>query len=287
MVIRGKKQRVLLLAAMGLGSLRIVATYGVFNHTIDEPAHIACGMEWLDRGTYRMEDQHPPLARVLAALGPYLSGIPARGVWDRTPRRPECTAKGQHIYYAGGHYDRTLALARLGVLPCFWIACLAVYGVGQAVFRRAHGAGGGLAVQLRAGGAGARRLGHYRHGSDGIPGRGLRRAAGVVREAGCAAKRLAGRRRRAGGSLEVLEPGVLSGGRGRGARRLPAGGASRIPAVRRAGETLLVPLALAAAVAIAIVWAGYRFHVGPVFFANLCYRRRSCTAESAASRRTT
>jgi hypothetical protein len=31
----------------------------------------------------------------------------------------------------------------------------------------------------------------------------------------------------------------------------------------------LIPLALAAAVAIAIVWAGYRFHFGPVFFAKI------------------
>ena len=48
---------------------RIVATYRVFNQTFDEPAHIACGLEWLDEGQYRYEHQHPPLARVAAALG--------------------------------------------------------------------------------------------------------------------------------------------------------------------------------------------------------------------------
>jgi hypothetical protein len=35
-----------------IASVRIVSTYTVFNHTSDEPNHIACGMEWLDRGTY-------------------------------------------------------------------------------------------------------------------------------------------------------------------------------------------------------------------------------------------
>ena len=44
---------------------RIVATYPVFNHTFDEPAHLATGMEWLDRGTYTWEPQHPPLARAI------------------------------------------------------------------------------------------------------------------------------------------------------------------------------------------------------------------------------
>src|ERR1700688_3894473 len=56
---------------VAVASLRIVATYMVFNHTIDEPAHIACGMQWLANGVYRLEPQHPPLARVAAALGPY------------------------------------------------------------------------------------------------------------------------------------------------------------------------------------------------------------------------
>jgi len=117
----------LVAAAIALGSLRIVATYTVFNHTVDEPAHLACGMEWLERGTYVMEDQHPPLARVLAALGPYLDGVRLQGVWDKDPTHFGMYSEGQHIYYAGDRYDRTLVLSRLGILPCFWVACLAVW----------------------------------------------------------------------------------------------------------------------------------------------------------------
>ncbi len=43
-------------ALIAFASLRIVSTYTVFNHTFDEPAHIACGMEWLDhqRGVKRI-----------------------------------------------------------------------------------------------------------------------------------------------------------------------------------------------------------------------------------------
>lgn len=62
------------LALILVASVRIVSTYHVFSYTIDEPAHIACGMEWLDKNRYTSEDQHPPLARVVAALGPYLIG---------------------------------------------------------------------------------------------------------------------------------------------------------------------------------------------------------------------
>src|ERR1700678_4125825 len=57
-----------------LGTIRIVSTYNVFNHTSDEPAHIACGVQWLDEGIYNYEHQHPPLTRVMVALGPYLAG---------------------------------------------------------------------------------------------------------------------------------------------------------------------------------------------------------------------
>jgi len=108
---------VLLLA---LASLRIVATYTVLNHTVDEPGHLACGMEWLDKGTYRYTTEQPPLARVAAALGPYLAGLRSTGQDSKD-------TEGALILYTGGHYDRNLALARLGILPFFWIASAAVF----------------------------------------------------------------------------------------------------------------------------------------------------------------
>src|SRR5947209_12222890 len=76
------RSRLIVLGLILLATIRIAATYTVFNHTADEPAHVACGMEWLDRGVYRWEAQHPPLARVAAALGPYLLGVRSQG----TPR---------------------------------------------------------------------------------------------------------------------------------------------------------------------------------------------------------
>ena len=120
-----RRSLIIAIALALLASARIVATYTVFNHTFDEPIHIACGMEWLDKGTYTCEPQHPPLARVAAALGPYLSGIRSQGI--ATTDLYTQPREGVAILYSGHHYDRTLALARLGILPFFWIACAVVY----------------------------------------------------------------------------------------------------------------------------------------------------------------
>jgi hypothetical protein len=112
--------RVLVVAFLAIGVARIVSTYHVFNQTWDEPAHVAAGMQWLDRGQYTYEPLHPPLARVMVALGPRLAGIRSAGhdnVW----------LEGNSILYAGGRYDRNLALARLGVLPFFLLATLVVF----------------------------------------------------------------------------------------------------------------------------------------------------------------
>lgn len=107
-----------------LATLRIVAVYAVYNHTIDEPAHIACGMEWLTQPTYRLETQHPPLARIVAALGPRLAG--AR-FWGRGSIYNE----GAAILYDGrfdlSRYEQLLTAARAGMLVFFGLCCACIY----------------------------------------------------------------------------------------------------------------------------------------------------------------
>jgi Dolichyl-phosphate-mannose-protein mannosyltransferase len=131
-----RRSRVLAIALIALGSLRIVSTYTVFSHTSDEPAHIACGMEWLDKGVYQWEPQHPPLARVAAALGPYLMGLRSQG----TDRKAflAMSMEGVAILDRRDH-DTTLAAARLGILPFFWIACWVVYVWGRRYYGPAVG----------------------------------------------------------------------------------------------------------------------------------------------------
>jgi hypothetical protein len=105
---------------VAVGSLRIVSTYGVLSHTGDEPGHIAAGLEYLSKGTYSYNLEHPPLAHVAVALGPYLAGLRSAGL-------PNIWSEGLDILYRDGHSDRNLALARAGILPFFWAASLVVY----------------------------------------------------------------------------------------------------------------------------------------------------------------
>ena len=68
--------------AVLIATLRIVATYPVFNHTID----------------VQLEPQHPPLARVFAAPGPFLAG-------ERSQGRKEIYSEGAAILYHDGKYE--------------------------------------------------------------------------------------------------------------------------------------------------------------------------------------
>ena len=100
--------------------VRIVATYPVFSQSWDEPAHLATGMEWLDQGRYTREPLHPPLARVMIALGPYLAGARSAGhtnTWQ----------EGNALLEWRDAYPRNLALARLGVLPFFVLGAAVVF----------------------------------------------------------------------------------------------------------------------------------------------------------------
>jgi hypothetical protein len=125
----------LTLALAVLATVRIAATYTVFNHTFDEPIHLACGMQWLDTGRYDISPEHPPLARAAMAAGPYLLGARAQN----TPKNVAFSdiIEGLRILYSG-NYDRLLAAARMGMLPFFWLACAVVYWWGIRYFGRAE-----------------------------------------------------------------------------------------------------------------------------------------------------
>jgi Dolichyl-phosphate-mannose-protein mannosyltransferase len=94
----------------------------VYSNTWDEPEHLAAGIELLDRGKYEYDTEHPPLARVLLAIGPYLAGAHSYG----TPP-PEGTPEGLHILYAKDAYWRDLTLARLGMLPFLALLLIATW----------------------------------------------------------------------------------------------------------------------------------------------------------------
>ena len=137
----GSKYRGLLLAATLLlvtwATTHVVATYTALSHTVDEPTHIALGLEWLESRTQRVHPENPPVSRIAMGLGPYLGGhrLPPEGL---APRR------GVEVLYGEGGYQRNLVLARLGALPFFLLAVFLVW-------RWAHQLAGPAAAFLAAG----------------------------------------------------------------------------------------------------------------------------------------
>ncbi len=108
-----------LFALIGIAIARIVSTYHVFNDTIDEGAHIACGMQWFE-SVYDYEPMHTPIARIAVALLPYLDGV-------RSHNDPSFWREGLLLLSSGGHYWHNLTLARMGTLPFFVLATVILY----------------------------------------------------------------------------------------------------------------------------------------------------------------
>src|SRR3954471_20454949 len=108
------------LLLIAIACARLYPAYTTFTGTIDEPSHIACGLQWLNKGAYTYDRQHPPLARIAVALGPYLAGI--------TSNLPKADRfYPEDIFFAGESYFRNLKLARLGNLPFLVLISVVVY----------------------------------------------------------------------------------------------------------------------------------------------------------------
>ena len=115
-----RRSLALAVCLIAAGAIRIAATYSEMGLTLDEPVTMACGLEYLAKHVYRYESQHPPLARVMSALGPYLDGARPLG-------EPERGVEGMRVIRHSGHPGRTLSLMRLGILPFFFLASLVVW----------------------------------------------------------------------------------------------------------------------------------------------------------------
>jgi 4-amino-4-deoxy-L-arabinose transferase-like glycosyltransferase len=108
----GRSVSALVLLAL-LGCTLCISTYPVFGNFWDEPEHLAAGLVLIDRQEYLYDNQHPPLARLAAALGPALAGVHIHGTPD-----PIGEAEGRDLlYHSKIGYERVLTLARLGMLP--------------------------------------------------------------------------------------------------------------------------------------------------------------------------
>jgi hypothetical protein len=124
---------VLLFGILLLAVGRIAATYHVFATTADEPAHIACGLQYVAQHIYHYETQHPPLTRAMIALLPYLSGMRPRG-------QQTFQLEGWDLITYQHHPEQTVMRMRLGNLPFFVLGCLVVFYWARRYFGTATGA---------------------------------------------------------------------------------------------------------------------------------------------------
>src|SRR5260370_13096109 len=123
----------LALCLIAIATVRIVGTYSVFSNTSDEPTTLGCGLQYLGKHIYQYEPQHPPLARVASAVMPYLAGARPLGMADMGD-------DGRTVIFNSGNPSRMLFLMRLGILPFFILAAMAVYAWARRHFGKAAGA---------------------------------------------------------------------------------------------------------------------------------------------------
>src|SRR5260370_14991033 len=105
---------------IAIGALRIASTWTTFSEGIDEPIHLASGIEMLSRHQYRLHVANPPLPRLFFAAGPWLDGMTLAGL---DPLYSNLT----RVFQSGRGYLRTLALSRAGNLIFFLIAAIATW----------------------------------------------------------------------------------------------------------------------------------------------------------------
>jgi len=108
------------LILIGVAVVEVEGCWTVLSAVYDEPLHIASGMEWLNKGTYTYDLEHPPIARLAVALGPYIKGL-------RSSPLPNAIDDGNAILYSGGNYWSNLASARSGNLPFLALGCFSVF----------------------------------------------------------------------------------------------------------------------------------------------------------------
>ncbi len=103
-------RRIALAALLAVFLLRIGLTWPVFNDTFDESGHIRNGLEILQRHSFTLEAEQPPLgALVVAALPYFVAGL-------RLNHANELWGQGAWATREVAYFWRTLALARAGNL---------------------------------------------------------------------------------------------------------------------------------------------------------------------------
>lgn len=116
------------IALSALALVRVASTHRVFSATADEPVHIASGYDFITRGAYLLDPEHPPLARSLFGLGMRMAGVvsPPPPEWKSLQPVWAASARGTELLWQNANYLRNLSSARAGNLLFLLAALLAV-----------------------------------------------------------------------------------------------------------------------------------------------------------------
>jgi hypothetical protein len=118
----------LILAVICLVTIaRVASTYHIFCATIDEPAHIAGGYNWLKGLRYPIEPSHPPLAQILFALPLVIHHAPE-------PVGTTDLQRGNELLYFDREYMHNVRRSRFGNLLFLATGIVGVAAWGRRVF---------------------------------------------------------------------------------------------------------------------------------------------------------
>jgi hypothetical protein len=87
------------------------------SQTYDEAVHLTAGYSYLATHDFRLNPEHPPLVKELAALPIYLRHRlpfrPAANLWDHKPEAEKWTISRDFLYHSGVPHEELLILGRL------------------------------------------------------------------------------------------------------------------------------------------------------------------------------
>jgi hypothetical protein len=121
------------------------------SQTHDEAVHLVSGYSYLATHEFRLNPEHPPLLKELAALPVYLRYRlpfrPAPHLWNREPEAEKWAISRDFLYHSGVPHDDLLTLGRL---PGLVLGALLVALVGWWAYRLWGGKAAVLGVALAA-----------------------------------------------------------------------------------------------------------------------------------------
>ena len=121
--------RLLAAAITLLAVLLVCASYSRVGITGDEPAHVAAGLELIQRNRYTYDPVAPPLPRIASAALPYFSGLRSQG-------REGMYWEGYAVLQSTGSFRANVTKARIGTLVFLVLACAVTFLIGERVVGR-------------------------------------------------------------------------------------------------------------------------------------------------------